>query len=261
MKTIIEGIKKEIKNHQNVKNSVLEDVVSWKRTHYILLAEIVSQELSHSKFLQGERKFELGNTISYITLQRFFDNSYKTSALNDLRFIKTLDKLCIFLGHYDLNEYILNSKLLTISDDQSEQIEPYRKIIETFCQNEFKAIQKLPEIDLSDIYPYVFEDSAIIRRIKEYMKRYKDAEYHFDFEYEFAKFELLDCELLSDEEDLKVLKAHEFWDLVLKTAEGKVFFYKVMNFQTYFLKKDQDMQWKIWDNYNPNLQRVITTYV
>ena len=95
------------------------------------MAEIVSQELSHSKFLQGERKFELGNTISYITLQRFFDNSYKTSALNDLRFIKTLDKLCIFLGHYDLNEYILNSKQLTISDDDSEQIEPYRKIIET----------------------------------------------------------------------------------------------------------------------------------
>ncbi len=111
--------------------------------HFI--GQIVSQELSHSKFLQGERKFELGNTISYIlTLQRFFDNSYKASALNDLRFIKTLDKLCIFLGHYDLNEYILNSKQLTISDDDSEQIEPYRKIIETFCQNEFKAIQKLP---------------------------------------------------------------------------------------------------------------------
>ena len=261
MKTIFEEIKKEIKNHQNVKNSVLNDVVSWKRTHYILLAEIVSQELSHSKFLQGARKFELGNTISYITLQRFFDNSYKASALNDLRFIKTLDKLCIFLGHYDLNEYILKSKQLTISNDDSEQIEPYRKIIETFCQNEFKAIQKLPKIDLSDIYPYVFEDSAIIRRIKEYMKRYKDAQYHFDFDYEFAKFELLDCELLSDEEDLKVLKAHEYWDLVLKSAEGKVFFYKVMNYQTYFLKKDQDMHWKIWDNYNPNLERVITTYV
>ncbi len=100
-----------------------------------------------------------------------------------------------------------------------------------------KPSKNFPEIDLSHIYPYVFEDSAILRRIKEYMKRYKDAEYHFDFDYEFAKFELLDCELLSDERDLKVLKAHEFWDLVLKTAEGKVFFYKVMNFQTYFLKK------------------------
>jgi hypothetical protein len=96
------------------------------------LAKIVSQKLSHSKFLQGARKFELGNTISYITLQRFFDNSYKASALNDLRFIKTLYKLCIFLGHYDLNEYILNSKQLTISDDDSKQIDPYRKIIETF---------------------------------------------------------------------------------------------------------------------------------
>jgi hypothetical protein len=70
--------------------------------------------------------------FSYITLQRFFDNSYKASALNDLRFIKTLYKLCIFLGHYDLNEYILNSKQLTISDDDSKQIDPYRKIIETF---------------------------------------------------------------------------------------------------------------------------------
>ena len=261
MKTIIEEIKKEIKNHKNVKNSVLKDVISWKRTHYILLAEIVSQELSHSKFLQGERKFELGNTISYITLQRFFDNTYKASALNDLRFIKTLDKLCIFLGYHDLNEYILNCKQLTISDSHSEQIEPYRKIIETFCQNEFKAIQKFPEIDLSEIQPYVFENSVTFKRIKDYMKRFRDAKYYFDFEYKFAKYELLDCELLSDEEDLKVLKAHEFWDLVLKSEEGKVFFYKVMNFQTYFLKKDQDMHWKIWDNYNPNLERVITTYV
>lgn len=86
----------------------------------------------------------LNSEIPFRTLpSKDFSITVIKLALNDLRFIKTLDKLCIFLGHYDLNEYILNSKQLTISDDDSEQIEPYRKIIETFCQNEFKAIQKL----------------------------------------------------------------------------------------------------------------------
>lgn len=260
MKNIIDEIRKEIKLHPLVKNSVLKEVSTWKRTHYILLAEIVSHELSHSKYLQGDRKFELGNTISYITLQRFFENPYKNSTLNDLRFIKTLDKLCIFLGYYNLNEYILNSKQVLI-DKSKDFIMPYRNLIETFCQNEFKAIQKLPIIDLSGLLPYVFEDSAVLKEIKGYMKKYKEADYRFDFDYKHAKFELLDCELILDEKDLKILKAHEFWDMVLKSDDGKVFYYKVINFQSYYLKRDENDKWKIWDNYNPDLQRIITTYV
>lgn len=261
MKAIIIQIKAEIKNHTSVKNSALNDISIWKRTHYIQLASIVSKELSQSKHLQGERIYELGNTISYITLQRFFEDNYSNSAINDLRFLKTLHKLCIFLGYYDLNEYILNSQKLISIDTNEDHLKPFKDIIRNFCSTEFSAIQNLPEIKINNLYQYVFNDSKIIKRVKEYMTKYKDAGYYFDFNYENAKFELLNCEIISDEPELKVLKAHEYWDLILKTNEGKIFFYKVINYQMYYIKKDSDGKWKIWDNYNPNLQKVISTYI
>lgn len=254
MKAIIEQIKEDIKNNEHIKNSALNNISPWKRTHYIQLASLISKELSQSKHLQGERKFELGNTISYITLQRFFENSHSNSAINDLRFLKTLDKLCIFLGHHDINEYIISSHHLTTLSKSKEQLKPFKDIIENFCRAEFMALQKLPEIKLKNIYQYVFEGSIIIKRIKEYMTEYKNANYFFDSEYEDATFELLNCEMISDDNELKVLKAHEYWNLILKTKEGKTFFYKVINYQIYYIKQDNDGVWKIWDNYNPDLQ-------
>ena len=80
MKSIIADIKKRIKTHENVKKSALADIAVWKRAQYIILASIVSKELAQSKHLAGDRKFELGTTLSYITLKRFFENNFNESA-------------------------------------------------------------------------------------------------------------------------------------------------------------------------------------
>jgi len=107
LKTIYNSIREEIMRHPKVENSVLGNVGEWKRSHYIILSEIIKEELSEAEELKGGKKFEIGNTISHVTLQRFFENDYQDKTHSDLRFLKTLDKICIFLGHRDLNAYIL----------------------------------------------------------------------------------------------------------------------------------------------------------
>ena len=86
LKTIYNSIREEVVRHSKVKNSVLGNVGEWKRSHYIILSEIIKDELSESEEMKGGKKFEIGNTISHVTLQRFFENDYQDKTHNDLRF-------------------------------------------------------------------------------------------------------------------------------------------------------------------------------
>jgi len=80
----------------NYPELILGNSNPWKRSHYIILSEIIKEDLSKREELQNERKFELGTSISHITLQRFFESDYHYKKHSDLRFLKTLDKICIF---------------------------------------------------------------------------------------------------------------------------------------------------------------------
>lgn len=110
MKSIYNLIKEKIRQHPKIQLSILADSNPWKRSHYIILAEIIKEELAQREELKAERKFELGTSISHITLQRFFESDYDYKTHNDLRFLKTLDKICIFLGFNSLNTFVTKVK-------------------------------------------------------------------------------------------------------------------------------------------------------
>ena len=76
MKSIYNLIKEKIRQHPKIQLSILADSNPWKRSHYIILAEIIKEELAQREELKAERKFELGTSISHITLQRFFESDY-----------------------------------------------------------------------------------------------------------------------------------------------------------------------------------------
>lgn len=261
MKTIIAEIKKQIKNHESVINSTLVSISTWKRAQYIVLASIVSKELSQSKYLAGDRKFELGTTLSYITLQRFFEGNYKESAFNDLRFLKTLHKLCIFLGYYDLNEFILSSNTIKSIEKDEDYAKTYCSIVENLCLEEFEVIKGLPHKNLDALHKYTFKDSQTIKNINDYIEKYKEANYFFDKQYEEGKFELISCELVVDEKEHKIIKTVENWDFVLRNNKDRTIYYKVFNSQTYYLKKDKKGNWKVWNNYNPNNQKLKSKFL
>jgi hypothetical protein len=60
LKTIYNSIREEVIKHPKVKNSVLGNVQEWKRSHYIILSEIIKDELSEAEELKGGKSLKLG---------------------------------------------------------------------------------------------------------------------------------------------------------------------------------------------------------
>lgn len=251
MEAIYNSIKENIRQHPKIASSILGNVDLWKRSHYVILSEIIKDELAVSEALKGDRKFELGNTISHITLQRFFESEYQDKTHNDLRFLKTLDKICIFLGYSDLNSYISSFKNTPEKSANGAQ-DFTAEIIHNYCRAEFECLKKMPEIDFSLLLQYVFENSPLYHRITTFIKEHRDKNLKLITENNRSNFEIFDVTVVEDEENSKALKTQEFWNLFFENSEGKIdYFVNRLNQQMYFIKKI-DGVWKIWDNYNPN---------
>lgn len=255
MKTIYNSIREEITKHPKVKNSVLGKVNEWKRSHYIILSEIIKDELSASEELKGGKKFEIGNTISHVTLQRFFENDYQVKTHNDLRFLKTLDKICIFLGFKDLNAYIQFIKEKK-QDEQTGDDEFFSTMVHNYCSTAFEFYKKFPNHDPHLFKDLVFDDSPFLERATQFSKELCDRKFELVTKNNRSNFEVFDIHMVTDEPDKKILESQEFWNLLFKVGEtGEENFVNQLSTQIYFIRKI-DNTWKIWDNYNPDAGRL-----
>ncbi|RKS97356.1 hypothetical protein [Chryseobacterium defluvii] len=255
MKTIYNAIREEVVRHPKVKNSVLGNVNEWKRSHYIILSEIIKEELSEAEELKGGKKFEIGNTISHVTLQRFFENDYQDKTHNDLRFLKTLDKICIFLGHKDLNAYILSNKETRISNEQDDRTF-LTKIVYDYCATVFEFYKKFPAHHPELFKDLVFNDSPFLERATHFSKELCDRDFKLVTKNNRSNYEVFDIRIVTDEPEKKILESQEFWNLLFKVGEtGEEHFVNQLNTQIYFIRKI-DNTWKIWDNYNPDAGRL-----
>lgn len=254
MKTTYNLLKKDIRNSELVKNSVLGSIDEWKRSHYVILSEIIRESLAKAEVLQGDKKHEIGTTISHVTLQRFFESDYQDKTHNDLRFLKTLDKICIFLGFENLNDYIKSGR-----PDQSDETATQQEfcefsvdIIYKYCQAEFNYLSNLSNPDPSEMLQYVFEDSPLFERVISYLELQSAQGFRMVTANNRSNYELFDINLITDEKKQKVLRTQEFWNLLLHNEQtGQDYHVNRINTQFYFIKKINGV-WKIWDNYNPN---------
>lgn len=252
MKTIYNSIKDEVVKHPKVQDSVLGKVKIWKRSHYIILSEIIKEELAVSEELKDDKRFELGNTISHITLQRFFLNNYQDKTHNDLRFLKTLDKICIFLGFKDLNSYILYLKENEVQDNEADEDFFSSEIVYQYCAAAFDMYGKFPELQLDTLKDFVFEKSPFLERISTFSSELSERKFELVTKNNRSNFEIFDVNLVTDEPDKKILETQEFWNLLFKVGDtGEEHFVNQLNTQVYFIRKINNV-WKIWDNYNPD---------
>lgn len=265
MKNIIEQLKNGILSAPPVLNSSLVSVKHWKRAQYIILSEIISDTLSKSPFLQGSKKNELGTTISSTTLQRVFTNDYSNSANSDLRFLKTLDKLAIFIGYPSLNHFLSNEALTNeaveaaISEVQRNDkiLLEFEKLITSYCQEEFNSLLRLPEVNLGNLSHFIFEDGPLTQRIHDLISQIAQLGYQLNTLNNRSNFELYGFEICSLNDSLAVITAQEFWNLDFRDDDGNFRnAYSHVNKQTYFIKK-QNGTWKIWDNHNPDYKTII----
>lgn len=252
MKTIYNSIKDEVTRHPKVKDSVLGKVDEWKRSHYIILSEIIKDELALSDLLKNDRRFEIGKTISHITLQRFFENDYHDKTHNDLRFLKTLDKICIFLGFKDLNSYIQNIREKPVKTDESGEDIFSTEIIYRYCSTVFELYKNFPSLKLDLFKDLVFENSPFLERASEFSKELCERKFELVTRNNRSNFEVFDINIITDEPDKKIVESQEFWNLLFRAGEtGEEHFVNQLNTQVYFIRKI-DTVWKIWDNYNPD---------
>lgn len=265
MENIIEQLKKAIVSAPPVLSSSLNGVKNWKRAQYITLSEIISEHLSKSEFLQGTRKNELGTTLSSTTLQRIFTNDYSDYGNPDLRFLKTLDKLAIFLGFSSLNHFLSHD---VVNDEvglpidikaikKEEVLEKFQELITNYCQEEFNSLLKLPKVDLGNLSRFIFEDGPLTQRIHDLISQIAQLGYLLNSTNNRSNFELYDFKLCSINEAMAVVTVQEFWNLDFRDDDGNFRnAYSHVNMQTYFIKKQNGI-WKIWDNHNPDYTTII----
>ncbi|ALR29378.1 MULTISPECIES: hypothetical protein [Chryseobacterium] len=255
MKTIYNSIREEVVKHSKVRNSVLGNVDEWKRSHYIILSEIIKDELSDAEELKGGKKFEIGNTISHVTLQRFFENDYQDKTHNDLRFLKTLDKICIFLGYKDLNAYIqfVKEKRQENEDNNNQK---FLQIVYDYCATVFGFYKQFPKHKTELFKDLVFDESPFLERASQFSKELCDREFQLVTKNNRSNYEVFDINIVTDEPEKKILESQEFWNLLFKVGEtGEEHFVNQLNTQIYFIRKIDNV-WKIWDNYNPDAGRL-----
>ncbi len=252
LKSIYNLIKEELKTSPAVRNSILGNSNPWKRSHYIILSEIIKDELSKREELQNERKFELGTSISHITLQRFFESDYDYKTHNDLRFLKTLDKLCIFLGFKDLNTFVTYTKERENFEESNSEKEFSEEIVYNYCKTNFEFFQYFPELKLELFDDLIFAEAPFRERIKNYSTELCEKRLKLLTKNNRSNFEIFDLDIISEKPDEIVVKTQEFWNLVFIVEDtDEEYLVNELNTQIYFIKKI-NKEWKIWDNYNPN---------
>lgn len=232
------------------------NVNQWKRSHYIILSEIIKDELSDAEELKGGKKFEIGNTISHVTLQRFFENDYQDKTHNDLRFLKTLDKICIFLGYKDLNDYIQSMGPKNNGKEMGEGFEFLTRMVYDYCATVFEFYKNFPDHKTDIFKDLVFDGSPFLERASQFSRELCERDFQLVTKNNRSNYEVFDIHLVTDEPDKKILETQEFWNLLFKIGKtGEEHFVNQLNTQIYFIRKI-DNTWKIWDNYNPDAGRL-----
>lgn len=258
MEEVIEDLLVEINNHEKIKNSVLGKISEWRNNHYDILSQIINDALSIQIVQNTDTFFALGNSVSSITLKRLYNNQIKPSAYTDLRFNKTLDKLCIFLGYIDLNHFISENKpdksQKTVEQiDNSDLMKQLKEIVEELCRIEFIALRNLEDTTLSEFDKVLMKNTPFIKRIKVY--RANLSKIGAVFLEDQSSYQVYNYKIISVEEDNIVLETEEFWNINFKIPTG-VFPYHKRAHQLYYFKY-QEGKIKIWDNYNPDIGEVI----
>lgn len=260
MKLIIDQLKECIRSHPDVLNSSIGNIQSWKRTQCIVLSQIISDALAKSDFLKGSKKNTAKTSISGMTLQRIFNDSYTEKTNPDLRFLKTLDKLAIFLGYASLNCFLANQnekEKETEVNENKKQTELFERLIFEYCREGFKCLQNLPVINYGELSNYVFEDGPLRKRIKKALSKYSNHSIEINNVKTKPAFTISDFKRLTVDTDLIVLSVTEAWNFEWKsTNDVTTKLYSKTNRQSYFLKQ-RDGDWKIWDNHNPDCNELL----
>ncbi|MCH4829119.1 hypothetical protein [Flavobacterium columnare] len=270
MKEVVEILIFSILKDPKITNSFLNNTKSWKRAHYIYLSEIIEFELKKTNLINEKKKIEIGTTISATTLKRIFEIDKNKVYTDDIRFIKTLDKLALFLGFQSLDDFIkkrtnpnfinsenANKNIIKIDAKNSISESTLYNIIKDFCHIELDSIKRIPNFKMEEFYNVLDIQSPILKRITRNLNELSKQGYVYHKENNHSNYEIFNFKTIDIEEKTAIISTNEYWNLTLTNRNGTNT--QIVNFsneQVYFIKKINNT-WKIWDNFNPYSDKII----
>ncbi|AND64547.1 hypothetical protein AX766_09030 [Flavobacterium covae] len=270
MKEVVEILIFSILKDPKITNSFLNNTKSWKRAHYIYLSEIIEFELKKTNLINEKKKIEIGTTISATTLKRIFEIDKNKVYTDDIRFIKTLDKLALFLGFQSLDDFIkkrtnpnfinsenTNKNIIKIDAKNSISESTLYNIIKDFCHIELDSIKRIPNFKMEEFYNVLDIQSPILKRITRNLNELSKQGYVYHKENNHSNYEIFNFKTIDIEEKTAIISTNEYWNLTLTNRNGTNT--QIVNFsneQVYFIKKINNT-WKIWDNFNPYSDKII----
>lgn len=263
IRKVFEDLKEDIRKETAKHSVLLFFVKKWKRSHYKILSDIMNESLAKSVVLQGDRKYEIGSTISSSTLRRFFENDFNDNAANDLRFLKSLDKMSIFLGFKDFSDYSIfkeHEEQNMVQNEESTSSPTFCdkffiEFILHFCEQEFNSYVSLPKVNLSSISDFVHLKSPLYTRLISSKKTLSEQGIILNNLEQRSNYEIYDIKKIYEDAEQKVYEAREFWFLQFENLKGDIKLYNDTNIHQYFFRKIFD-EWKLWNNYNPNSGKI-----
>ena len=240
------ALKQAIQKHSNLAISSLP-IEQWKQSDYEKLSKEINYILETSTLISNETKQALGITISVSTLERIFKYGYQLEVSPDRRKIKTLDKLCIFIGYENWETYCQLSQQGQMSKE--DLVDFVKKALQT----EFDVYKKLPLIDESPLEEYFLKDGSAYLRIRSMLDRISNKQWILTNHLNPSSFELISLDITQQDAQTIHFETKEHWYLRWydSIAQKYSYIYNQLNTQFYLLE-NSSKGWKIKLNYYDN---------
>jgi len=222
-------------------------IEQWKQSDYEMLSKEINHILEKTTLVSDRIKQALGTTISVSTLERVFKYGYELEISPDRRKIKTLDKLCIFIGYESWEAYCEFSQNNQISQEE------LTIFVKGALKAEFDAYKKLPIIDDSSLKKYFINDGSAFLRIRSMLDRISNRKWIITNKLNPSCFDLIRLNIKQQNAQTIHLETEEYWYLRWfdPTDKKYTYIYNQLNSQFYILE-NSSKGWKIKLNYYNN---------
>ena len=159
---------KELKASKKVKTHSQLNTVKWTKSCFYLLSKVIAEELG--EVMSSEQCVNIGTTISPRTLQKIINGEYQLSYPIDPRILNTLNKLVIFLGAKNWDNF-LSTRTLETSKEANKPSQTVEHTIQKALNQMFLCYQALPNLKELDLGNYFIKEEAAHKKIIELIKR------------------------------------------------------------------------------------------
>ena len=230
---------KKVKSHSQLKSK------KWTKSCYDLLSKIIAEDLSAS--MSSEQAVAIGTTISAKTLQKIVIGEYKLSYPIDPRILNTLNKISIFLGMNDWNQFVEKEEQKTMrASEKSSPEKEVLRIVQKALNAAFVSYLNSPDLDEENLSRYFVKGEAAYKMVLELIAKSQSENTILSNTYNPSAFEILEMDIKKIEADYAQVVTKEYWLLCWWNTETERYTqrFKSIDKHVYILNKIDDV-WKV----------------